>query len=47
MANKKNKKKQTVTIYNLFSKNRKGIVMGISLLLAFMMLIGVFGQFAI
>lgn len=43
---KKGKKKQTFNIYNIFNKNKKGIVAGISIFLAILMLLGVLGQFA-
>ena len=43
---KKGKKKQYFNIYSAFNKNKKGIVAGISLFLAFLMLLGVLGQFA-
>ena len=40
-TNKKGKKKQSFNIYSAFNKNKKGIVAGISLFLAFLMLLGV------
>lgn len=45
-TNKKGKKKQSFNIYSAFNKNKKGIVAGISLFLAFLMILGVLGQFA-
>lgn len=45
-TNKKGKKKQYFNIYSAFNNNKKGIVAGISLFLAFLMLLGVLGQFA-
>lgn len=45
-TNKKGKKKQPLNIYSLFNRNKKGIVTGISIFLAFLMLLGVLGQFA-
>lgn len=46
MKTKKNKKKQPFNIYSLFNKNKKGLVTAVSLFLAFLMLLGVFAQFA-